>query len=89
MSDVRWIELMTLGVALRDQVPLVHGRDFKAGLEMALLRALIAGTTTLNRHILWHRSSAGEIGWFKPDAIGLKRITIASDAGLTMHSRTA
>ena len=43
--------------------------DFTAG-EMTLLRALIAGPPTLNRHPLSREFCRG-IGWFKPDS-GLK-----------------
>ena len=61
--------------------------DFTAG-EMTLLRALIAGPPTLNRHPLASEFYRG-IGWFKPDS-GLKdmmaRVPMLTDP--PRHDRT-
>ena len=65
MGEERRRDLMASAFPVRSSAAI----DFTAG-EMTLLRALIAGPPTLNRHPLSMEFCRG-IGWFKPDS-GLK-----------------
>ena len=62
MGEERRRDLMASAFPVRSSAAI----DFTAG-EMTLLRALIAGPPTLNRHPLSREFCRG-IGWFKPDS---------------------